>query len=174
MSHTLSGIISLGNLKLNTLILAVLNASKCFHYHVNWVNNYVHFDLSPVAPFSKLFLTFYSILFLNYDVYSCPVIAVIVLHCAFVRHVRGHSDAVCLFISNTQKKIKMRSCDTWADRQTCSNAIDRNRSRPRWGEVTTSLTNGRLHRAQQLITHFPTRPLPDLSRDLRWPTSNRS
>ena len=39
-------------------------------------------------PFSKLFLTFYSILCSTYDVCSCSVIAVIVLYCTFMWHVR--------------------------------------------------------------------------------------
>ena len=38
----------------------------------------------------------YNIFFCSsYDVCSCFVIAVIVLYCAFVRHGRGHSEAVC-------------------------------------------------------------------------------
>ena len=60
------------------------------------MSKYVHFQLSPVPSFSKLFLIFYSILCSFYDVHSCFVIAVNVLYlCVFVQHVRCHSEALC-------------------------------------------------------------------------------
>jgi len=57
--------------------------------------------LSPVPPFSKFLKTVYSISCSSYDVCSRFVIAVIVLCCVFVRHVRGHSEAVCCLFHHT-------------------------------------------------------------------------
>jgi len=54
------------------------------------------------AIFKTVFLTFYSILCSTYDVSSCSVIAVILLYYAFLRHVRGHSQAPFAVYFNKQ------------------------------------------------------------------------
>ena len=48
---------------------------------------------------------FYLILCSTYDVSSCSVIAVIVLFCAFVRHVGGHSEALCCLFQPINDKL---------------------------------------------------------------------